>query len=73
MAIKTASSRSTHGLNDPPKQQRQAEVVSSKAIDHKLKKLRKPGKDHPWRRYACGLNGKFFTEVVQYGPAAFCD
>ncbi len=33
------------------KQQRQAEVVSSKAIDEKLKKPYKPSKDHPWRRY----------------------
>ena len=33
------------------KQQRQAEVVSSKAIDEKLKQPHKPGKDHPWRRY----------------------
>jgi len=36
------------------KQQRQAEVVSSKDIDSKLKKPYKPSKDHPWRR-----NGQF--------------
>jgi len=35
-------------------QQRQAEVVSSKDIDSKLKKPYKPSKDHPWRR-----NGQF--------------
>ena len=36
------------------KQQRQAEVVSSKNIDNQLKKPYKPSKEHPWRR-----NGQF--------------
>ena len=36
------------------KQQRQAEVVSSKNIDNQLKKPYKPSKNHPWRR-----NGQF--------------
>jgi transposase len=55
------------------KQQRQAEVVSSKAIDHKLKKPHKPGKNHPWRRYGHRINGKPITEVTQYEPAASAD
>ncbi len=38
------------------KQQHQAEVVSSKSIDHKLKKPWHPPDDHPWRRYGKRLN-----------------
>jgi hypothetical protein len=55
------------------KQQRQAEVVSSKAIDHKFKKPHKPGKDHPWRRYGHRVSGKSITEVAQHEPAASPD
>jgi len=55
------------------KQQRQAEVVSSKSIDHKLKKPHKPAKDHPWRRYGHRLSGKPVTEVTQYEPPASSD
>ncbi len=55
------------------KQQRQAEVVSSKSIDHKLKKPHKPAKDHPWRRYGHRLSGEPVTEVTQYGPPASSD
>jgi transposase len=33
------------------KQQHQAEVVSSKSIDHKLKQPWRPAEDHPWRNY----------------------
>jgi len=55
------------------KQQRQAEVVSSKAIDHKLKKPHKPGKDHPWRRYGHHISGKSITKVAHYEPTASSD
>ena len=55
------------------KQQRQAEVVSSKAIDDKLKKPHKPAKDHPWRSYGHRLSGKPVTEVTQYEPPASSD
>ena len=55
------------------KQHRQAEVVSSKAIDDKLKKPHKPAKDHPWRRYRHRLSGKPVTEVTQYEPPASSD
>ena len=43
------------------KQQRQAEVVSSKEINthfKKIKKTHKPDPDHPWRQYGRKLNGK---------------
>jgi hypothetical protein len=55
------------------KQQRQAEVVSSKSIDDKLKKSHKPAKDHPWRKYGHRVSGKPSTEVAQYEPAASSD
>lgn len=55
------------------KQQRQAEVVSSKSIDDKLKKSHKPAKDHPWRRYGHHVSGKPITEVAQYEPTASPD
>jgi len=55
------------------KQQRQAEVVSSKAIDRKLKKPHKPAKNHPWRRYGHRVSGKSITEVAQYEPAVSPD
>jgi transposase len=55
------------------KQQRQAEVVSSKAIDYKLKKPHQPGKDHPWRRYGHRVSGKPIPEVAQHEPAAYTD
>jgi hypothetical protein len=55
------------------KQERQAEVVSSKSIDDKLKKPHKPGKDHPWRRYGHRVSGKPITEKVPYEPAASSD
>jgi transposase len=43
------------------KQQRQAEVLTSKEIDTHLKKKKKPHKpaaDHPWRQYGRRINGK---------------
>lgn len=55
------------------KQQRQAEVVSSKAIDQKLKKPHKPGNDHPWRRYGYRISGKTIPEKVRLGPSASSD
>jgi transposase len=55
------------------KQQRQAEVVSSKAIDHKLKKLHKPGKDHPWRRYGHRVSGKAIPGKAHYEQTASSD
>ena len=55
------------------KQQRQAEVVSSKAIDEKLKKPPKPGKDHPWRRYGHRVSGKAILENHPYEDTASSD
>ena len=55
------------------KQHRQAEVVSSKSINNKLKKSHKPAKDHPWRSYGHRINGKPITEVAQYEPTASQD
>jgi hypothetical protein len=55
------------------KQHRQAEVVSSKAINEKLKKPHKPAKDHPWRRYGHRVSGKSITEVAQHEPTASPD
>ena len=55
------------------KQQRQAEVVSSKAIDEKLKKPSKPGKDHPWRRYGYRISGKTISKKVHYEQTASAD
>ena len=54
-------------------QHRQAEVVSSKSIDDRLKKPHKPAKDHPWRRYGHRINGKSITEVAQYEPTTSPD
>jgi hypothetical protein len=48
------------------KQQRQAEVVASKSIDAKLKKPHKPAKDHPWRTYGRGINGKPIKKDLQH-------
>jgi hypothetical protein len=55
------------------KQKRQAEVVSSKAIDEKLKKPNKPGKDHPWRRYGYRISGKAIPDKTHYEPTAASD
>jgi transposase len=55
------------------KQQRQAEVVSSKAIDEKLKKSHKPGKDHPWRRYGHRVSGKVIPENSNYEQSVSSD
>ena len=52
------------------KQQRQAEVVTSKGIDAHLKKTKKPYKpasNHPWRKYGRHLNGKPIQETIPHG------
>ncbi|GAF89266.1 unnamed protein product, partial [marine sediment metagenome] len=52
------------------KQQRQAEVLTSKEIDIHLKKKKKPHKpapDHPWRHYGRHISGKPIQEVVSHG------
>ena len=48
------------------KQQRQAEVVTSKSIDAKLKKPHKPAKDHPWRTYGRRISGKPVKKAPQH-------
>jgi transposase len=52
------------------KQQRQAEVVSSKAIDDKLKHPHKPAKNHPWRRYGHRISGKPIPEAAKHETSA---
>ena len=47
------------------KQQRQAEVVSSKSIDQRLKQPVRPAENHPWRRYGQHLNGKPTAKIAQ--------
>ena len=52
------------------KQQRQAEVLTSKEIDTHLKKKKKPHKpapDHPWRHYGRHISGKPIQEVASHG------
>lgn len=55
------------------KQERQAEVVSSKAIDKKLEKPHKPGKNHPWRRYGYRISGKEIPGKADYEQTASAD
>ncbi len=55
------------------KQERQAEVISSKAIDEKLKKPNKPGKDHPWRRYGYRISGKAIPGTTHYEQTVSAD
>ena len=49
------------------KQERQAEVVSSKSLDHKLRSPTRPANDHPWRKYGYRLNGKPIQKAVSHG------
>ncbi len=49
------------------KQEKHAQVVSSKTLDHKLKTPTRPAKDNPWRRYGLGVSGKPIAEIDQYG------
>jgi len=47
--------------------QRQAEVVSSKTLDHQIKSPTPPAPNHPWRKYGRHLNGKPIQELVPHG------
>ncbi len=56
------------------RQQRQAEVVSSKSLNNKLRKPTRPAADHPWRTYPAAAgrggrspNGKPTTQTAQNG------
>jgi len=49
------------------KPQRQAEVVTSKSLNHKLRQPKPPAKDHPWRQYGRRLNGKPIQEALPDG------
>ena len=49
------------------KAQRQAEVVSSKTLDHQIRTPKPPAANHPWRQYGQHLNGKPIQEVVSDG------
>lgn len=43
---------------------RQAEVVTSKTLDHQLRQPRPPAANHPWRQYGRHLNGKPIQEKL---------
>jgi hypothetical protein len=49
------------------KPQRQAEVVTSKSLNHKLRQPKPPAADHPWRQYGRRLNGKPIQEAFPDG------
>jgi hypothetical protein len=49
------------------KSPRQAEVVTTKSLNHKLQQPRPPAPDHPWRRYGHHLNGKPIQEALPDG------
>jgi len=49
------------------KPQRQAEVVSSKTLDHLLRQPIPPAANHPWRQYGHHLNGKPIQEAAPHG------
>lgn len=49
------------------RQQRQAEVVSSKSLDRKLRKPTRPAADHPWRTYGQRMNGEPIAHHAQTG------
>jgi len=49
------------------KAQRQAEVVTTKTLDHQLRQPKPPAANHPWRQYGLHLNGKPIQEVVSDG------
>jgi transposase len=46
---------------------RQAEVVTTKTLDHQLRQPKSPAANHPWRQYGQHLNGKPIQEVVSLG------
>ncbi len=45
----------------------QAEVVTSKTLDRRLREPHIPAADHPWRQYGRRLNGKPIGEAVRDG------
>jgi transposase len=49
------------------KQEKHAQVVSSKTLDHKIKTPVCPAKDHPWRRYGYRVSGKPLVNVDHHG------
>lgn len=49
------------------KPQRQAEVVTSKSLNHQLRQPKPPAADHPWRQYGRRLNGKPIQEAFPDG------
>ena len=49
------------------KQEKHAQVVSTKTLDHKINTPNPPAKDHPWRRYGLRVSGKPISEIEQYG------
>jgi len=49
------------------KPQRQAEIVSSKTLDHYLPLPKPPPANHPWRQYGRHLSGKPIQEIPPHG------
>lgn len=49
------------------KSTRQAEVVDTKTLDHRLNSAKPPAQDHPWRRYGHHLSGKPIEELPSRG------
>lgn len=49
------------------KAQRQAEVVTTKSLDHHLRQPKPPATNHPWRQYGHHLNGKPTQKVLSDG------
>ena len=49
------------------RQQRQAELVSSKSLNNKLRKPTRPAADHPWRTYGQRLNGEPKVQIAPHG------
>jgi len=48
------------------KQEKHAQVVSSKTLNHKLKTPTPPAKEHPWRRYGLRVSGEPVVEIDQH-------
>ncbi len=46
---------------------RQAEVVTTKSLDHHLRQYKPPAPDHPWRQYGRHLNGKLIQQAASDG------